>query len=88
MTSQVKLEQDGDKFKLVAKVYIPKHTCLGLTHIKRPLEVINTALGEFLTNSPDPNCMLLEAAEENSLWAVRNIFIGDTISLDYRMYKL
>jgi hypothetical protein len=83
----LKLEQEGETFKLTAKDYIPRNTCLGITHIKRDYEVIKTAVGEFLTDSNWPNCMLFTSEKENTLWTIRSVFIGDTISITKILYR-
>jgi hypothetical protein len=83
----LKLEQEGETFKLVAKDYIPRNTCLGITHVKREYEVIKTAVGEFLTDNSNPNCMLLTGEKDNTLWTVKSVFIGDTITIQFSLYR-
>lgn len=88
MNPLLKLEQDGDSFKLVAKDYIPKNTLLGITHIKREYTYLKTAMGEFITHDDFPNCMLLVEPEELTLWTVKSVFIGDTVSINTNLYNL
>lgn len=87
MHPYLKLEQDGEIFKIVAKEYIPKNTLLGITHIKREYTYLKTALGEFLSQDNFPNCMLLIEQDCNTLWTTRTVFVGDTLSVDYRLYE-
>lgn len=82
MNPLLTIEKEGEVIKLVARDYIGRNTCLGITHVCGQ----KTAMGEFLTHSNFPNCMLLEG-EQVTLWTVKSVFVGDTISVDTRLYE-
>lgn len=87
-----------DGHGILAKVFIPQTTLIGISHIDitgiTPLQgggfhngIIRTPLGGFLNHSPNPNCVLITGPVFWHLWTNEDIYIGDELCIDYALYR-
>ena len=66
---------------------------LGLTHIEVDDEVIRTPLGGFINHSDEPNCIKVKETvsvdgDRYTLYTLRDIKVGEEITLRYTLYNL
>ena len=83
-----------------AKEKIPMATNFGMTHFQIGKNLIRTPLGGFLNHSDDPNCEKVKLKFTNedkepsysfnkwNLITLRDIKVGEELTLTYTFYKL
>ena len=79
---------------LFATENIKDNTEMGITHVYRHFrsknkeDLIRTPLGGFINHSTNPNCELIHSLGENNIKTIRDIHVGEELTLKYTMYKV
>jgi hypothetical protein len=81
-------ESDVEGLGLFTAADLPAGKELGMTHVYKENELIRTPLGGFINHSEDPNCELIDLKEEKYLKTIRDIEVGEELTLKYRLYSV
>ena len=79
-----------------AKEKITKATNLGMSHVQISDSLIRTPLGGFINHSEDPNCEKVKLYFRTdklafTIWnlvTIKDIIVGEELTLKYTFYKL
>lgn len=85
LPSNVKLSSTDEGFQIEAAEYIYPDSLIGISHYGE-VGVIPFALGEFLTHSEKPNCLINTNQKLWTLWTTDEIFAGEPLTIDKRLY--
>ncbi len=87
------LEIEGN-WQIVAADFIGENSLIGVAFVKTEPNrefgtgVVPLTLGAYLAHSENPNCLLQTNTNIYYLWAVKDIHIHHSLTIDYRLYYL
>jgi hypothetical protein len=81
-------ESDIDGLGLFTSEKIEKGYNAGITHVTDPLskKLFRTPLGGFVNHSEEPNAKIVEVQRVRYLYFLRDIEVGEEITVKYSMY--
>lgn len=94
LPSNVKIgESDIHGYGIFAKDFIQENSLIGICHVQDAppsgnfeKNLVRTPLGGFINHSNHPSCMILTRGRYWTLWTVKDLFIGDELTVNYLLY--
>ena len=82
-------ESNIDGLGLFTEVKIEKGVNAGITHITDPItmKLYRTPLGGFINHNEEPNAKIVEVQRVRYLYFLRDIEVGEEITVEYQMYS-
>lgn len=81
-------KSDIEGLGLFATKFIKEGTVIGKTHFYYGDELERTPLGGFINHSESPNCNKMQMDSRFFLVALRDILVGEEITLQYTFYEV